>query len=81
MLKYTQHEKVQCVTSTLTPLNTSSSFSFAPFAVLEGSMKANLSGGGALASGAVTVGPPGSMHCLAWFSLMLGTWPAQGDLS
>lgn len=38
---------------------------FCSICCVEGSVKANLSGGGELASGAVTVGPPGSLHCLA----------------
>lgn len=38
---------------------------FCSICCVEGSVKANLSGGGELASGAVMVGPPGSLHCLA----------------
>lgn len=44
-------------------------------------MKANLSGGGELASGTVMVDPPGSPHCLARLCPMQGIWSAQGDLS
>lgn len=39
---------------------------FCSICCVEGSVKANLSGGGELASGAVMVGPPGSLRCLAW---------------
>lgn len=79
MLKYAQNDRVQCFTSPSSPLNTS--FSFFAICRVESSGKTNLSGGGQLASGAVMVGPPGSLLYLARLSPMLGICSALGDLS
>lgn len=61
-------------------LSTPPSHFFAIYCV-ESSGKTNLSGGGQLASGAVMVGPPGSLLYLARLSPMLGICSALGDLS
>lgn len=45
---------------------------------VEGSVKANLSEGGELASGAVMVGPPGSLHFLAQLSPYAGNMAGSG---
>lgn len=52
---------------------------FCSICCVEGSVKANLSGGGELASGTVMVGPPGSLRCLARLvSLYAGNMAGSG---